>query len=202
MRPYPLVAVAFCMLGLQSFTPALADHGKSQRVNRELETWPADDFKLVDQHGKAFTAKQVLGRWTFIVLGDTRCAEPCTAPLSALAGMYQRIGAIQAIDNTQVLFLSFDPERDTPASLQKYLAPFDNRFIGATAPWPTLKRLADDLGVSARLPASPGTASADNHKYYGSVLLMEPDSTVRLEFLPPFDALLLTAEYLKTRVRQ
>jgi protein SCO1 len=202
MKQYPLIAVVFCILGLESFTPAQADHGRSQRVNREFEAWPVGDFKLVDQHGKAFTAEQVQGRWTFILLGDTRCAELCKAPLSALAGMYQRIGATKSIGNTQVLFLSFDPEGDTPALLQKYLAPFDNRFIGATGPWPTLKRMADDLGVSARLPASPGLVSASNKSYHGALLLMGPDGTVRGEFLPPFDVLLLTAEYLKTRARR
>jgi len=114
--------------------------------------------------------------------------------------MYQRIGGTKAITTTQVLFVSFDPQGDTPALLQKYLAPFDSRFIGATAPWQTLKRLADDLNMSARLPESP--VSAGNNSYHGSLLLMGPDGTVRGEFLPPFDVLLLTAEYLKTRARK
>lgn len=202
MKRYPLVAIAFCILGLAAIAPARAAHAETQGVDRALETWPVGEFALVDQHGKAFTEKHVQGRWTFILLGDTRCAEPCKAPLSALAGMYRRIGRTEAIKTTQVLFISLDPGRDSPELLQKYLAPFDDRFIGATGPWQTLKRLADDLGVSARLPASPEMVDASGKNYHGSLLLMGPDGAVRSEFLPPFDVLLLTSEYLKTRVRR
>jgi protein SCO1 len=202
MKRYPLVAVVFCVLGLEMITPAHADHGRSQQVNRAFEAWPVGDYTLTDHYGKTFTTRRVQGRWTFLLLGDTHCAERCKAPLSALAGMYERIGGTRAITTTQVLFISFDPQGDTPALLQKYLAPFDSRFIGATAPWQTLERLADDLGMSARLPASPEMVSAGNKSYHGSLLLMGPDGTVRSEFLPPFDILLLTAEYLKTRARR
>ena len=199
---YPLVAVVFCVLGLEMITPVHADHARLQQVNRAFEAWPVGDYALTDQYGKTFTTRRVQGRWTFILLGDTHCAERCKAPLSALAGMYQRIGGTKAITTTQVLFVSFDPQGDTPALLQKYLAPFDSRFIGATAPWQTLKRLADDLSMSARLPESPEMVSAGSKSYHGSLLLMGPDGTVRGEFLPPFDVLLLTAEYLKTRARK
>ena len=196
-----ILASALCILGLQSIVPVHAGHNESQRVNRMSEAWPVGDFTLVDQYGKAFTGKQMLARWSFIVLGNSHCAEPCTAVLTALTGMFKRIAETKPIETTQVLFVSFDPDRDSPALLQKYLAPFDKRFVGVTGSWHTLKQLAADLGVSARLPASPGIGNASDNKYNGSLLLMGPDGTVLSEFLPPFDVPLFTAEYLKTRVR-
>jgi protein SCO1/2 len=201
MMRYTVLATAFCILGLQSIVPARADHTESQRVKRMSEAWPVGDFTLVDQYGKAFTGKQMLARWSFIVLGNSHCAEPCKTALSALTGMFQRIAGTKPIETTQVLFVSLDPERDSPASLQRYLAPFDKRFVGVTGSWQTLKQLAADLGVSARLPTSPGIANASDNKYNGSLLLMGPDGTVLSEFLPPFDVSLFTAEDLKTRVR-
>lgn len=201
MKRYPLVAVAFCFLSLELIAPVDAGHTRTQRINRVSEAWPVSDFALIDQHGKAFTDKQVQGRWTFILLGDTHCAEPCKAALTALTGMYQRIATANAIKTTQVLFVSLDSERDRPALLQKYMEPFDNRFVGVTGSRQTLKRLVDDLGVSVRVPAAPGAGNARKNNYSGSLLLMGPDGTVRSEFLPPFDVLLLTAEYLKTRAR-
>jgi protein SCO1 len=201
MMRYTILATALCVLGLQSSMPVRADHTGSQRVSRVSEAWPVGDFTLVDQYGKAFTGKQMLARWSFIVLGNTHCAEPCKTVLTALTGMLQRIAGTKPIETTQVLFVSLDPERDSPASLQKYLAPFDKRFVGVTGSKQTLKQLAADLGMSARFPVSPGTATAGDNKYNGSLLLMGPDGTVLSEFLPPFDVSLLAAEYLKTRVR-
>jgi len=201
MVRYTILATAFCILGLQSVMPVHADHTESQRVNRVSEAWPVGDFTLVDQYGKAFTSKRMLARWSFIVLGNTRCAEPCKTALTALTGMFQRIAGTKPIQTTQVLFVSLDPERDSPASLQKYLAPFDKRFVGVTGSEQALKEFAADLGMSARFPTPPGTAAASDDKYNGSLLLMGPDGTVLSEFLPPFDVSLLTAEYLKTRVR-
>jgi cytochrome oxidase Cu insertion factor (SCO1/SenC/PrrC family) len=81
------------------------------------------------------------------------------------------------------------------------MEPFDKRFVGVTGSRQTLKRLVDDLSVSVRVAAAPGAGDVSKNSYSGSLLLMGPDGTVRSELLPPFDVLLLTAEYLKTRAR-
>jgi cytochrome oxidase Cu insertion factor (SCO1/SenC/PrrC family) len=91
--------------------------------------WPVDEFALIDQHGKPFTQKQLLGRWTFILLGDAECGEPCATALGALTGLRQRIAASQKVKTTQVLFVSVSQE--SPAQLRAYLAPYDAHFIGA-----------------------------------------------------------------------
>jgi protein SCO1/2 len=192
--------VIFYFLGLAAITPALAHHNEAQRVNRVTEGWPTDAFSLLDHHSKEFTQDRLRGRWTFVLLGDTHCAEPCVAALSALAGMCRRIAPTEALRTTQVLFISLDPERDTPTRLQKYLATFDERFIGATGSKQTLRRLVDDL--NAPTAAQAELVSSGNSGYSGSLLLIGPDGVVRAEFLPPFDMLRLTAEYLKTRARK
>jgi protein SCO1/2 len=195
-----LLAAIFCVPCLGAITEVRADHAETQHVSRLAAGWPIDAFTLVDQRGEPFTQQQLQGRWTFVLLGDVRCGEPCTSALSTLAGMYRRIARTEAMKTTQVLFISLDPERDTATQLRKYLAPFDDRFIGAIGSRQTLQRLTDDMGVSARVPAQPGAISAGSNDYSGSLLLIGPDGSVRSEFLPPFDVLLLTAEYLKTRV--
>jgi protein SCO1 len=197
-----LLAAIFCVPCLGAITEVRADHAETQRVNRVAAGWPIDAFALVDQRGEPFTQQQLQGRWTFVLLGDVRCGEPCTSALSTLAGMYRRIARTEAMKTTQVLFISLDPERDTATQLRKYLAPFDERFIGAIGSRQTLRRLTDDMAVSACVPAQPGSISAGSNNYSGSLLLIGPDGSVRSEFLPPFDLLLLTAEYLKTRVRR
>lgn len=199
-RPYAAaLALALC-LGIMS--GASARHGPFQPHDQSNAGWPIGALRLLDQHGQAFTEEHFLGRWTFVLLGDTRCGQRCAAPLAALAGMYQRIADTEALKTTQVLFVSFDAARDSPVVLRNYLARFDARFVGATGSPSTLQGLADDLGASlpdlthVRLPDAAG----DHHET--SLVLVGPDGAIRAEFLPPFTVELLTAAYLKTRLRR
>ena len=195
------IAIGLWLLAAGPILPALAHHGESQRVNLAAQGWPVDSFTLLDQYGKAFTQDHLQGQWTFVLFGDTHCAQPCTAALSALVAMHQRIAPTEAIKTTQVLFVSLDPARDTPEILRRYLAYFDERFIGTTGSRQALRRLTDDLGVSGPDRFRPASR-ADDTGYAGSLVLIGPDAVVRAELLPPFDPLLLTAEYLKTRARR
>ncbi len=195
------LATVVGVICLGSTLQGLANH-ESLSVTRVVAGWPIAAFTLTDLRGRTFTQEQLQGRWTFVLFGDTRCGEPCTATLAALSSMCRRIAGTEALKTTQVLFLSFDPERDTPAQLRQYLAPFDERFIGASGSWPTLQRLGDDLGVADRLPPGPGPVNAGGAGYRGTLMLIGPDGIVRAEFIPPFEVLRLTAEYLKTRSRR
>jgi protein SCO1 len=170
-----------------AYSPPLPAH---QRVDHTAAGWPVGAFTLTDHRGGAFTQEHLNGHWTFVMLGNSRCGEPCGAALEALAGLFRRIGKTQAIRTTQVALISMDSQGDTPARLARYLEPYDPRFIGATGPWSTLERLADDLGVSP--------TAAD---HVGSLWLIGPDGVVRVRFLPSHDVLLLTAEFLKIRAR-
>jgi protein SCO1 len=168
--------------------PALAHHAAQQAASRDLDGWPVGPFTLTDHDGRDFTDERLRGRWTFVLFGDTSsCAQPCGAALDALAGLCRRIAGTEAMKTTQILFVSLEPQHDTPARLREYLAAFDSRFIGATAAPAIVQRLADDLGG--------GAAPRDR----GSLLLLGPDATVRAEYRPPLDMLLLTSAYLRTR---
>jgi protein SCO1/2 len=183
------------VLGFGPFSPAF---GERQRVARINGGWPIDDFTLIDQHGKAFTLEHLRGRWTLVLFGDTRCGEHCTAALSALTGMCERIAPTQKLKTTQVLFVSLGA--DTPERLRQYLASFNERFIGASGPPATVARLADDLGVAETLPDLSEDSGTRPGDYPGVLSLVDPDGVVWGQFLPPFDVMLLTARYLKTRV--
>jgi len=188
-------AINLWLFAVGPILPALAHDGESQRVNLASQGWPVDSFTLVDQYGDAFTQERLQGQWTFVLFGDTHCGQPCTEALSSLVAMDQRIARAKAIKTTQVLFVSLDPQRDTPEVLRRYLTAFDDHFIGVSGSLQTLKGLTEELGAS--VPVS----GVDKTRYAGSLVLIGPDRVVRVELLPPFDPLLLTAEYLKTRAR-
>jgi protein SCO1/2 len=178
--------MAVALLAAATLPPAFAHHGGTQGVNRESAGWPVASFALVDHEGRPFTERRLKGRWTFVLFADTRCGARCDAPLEALAAMNRRIALADAIRTTQVLFVSLDPERDTPELLRRHLAAFDTRFVGATGSQASLRRLMDELDVSER----------------GALVLIGPDAVLRTELLPPYDPLLLTSEYLRTRSRR
>lgn len=192
-----LIAVS-CVLGL-ALVPAAGAPPEPQRVSRVNEGWPVADFTLVDQHGNPFTREQLLGRWTFVLVGDAQCAEPCSAALSAMAGMCERIARTQKLQTTQIVFVSV--AEDTPERLRQYLAPFGKRIVGATGAPEAVRELASDLGVEDLPPFVP-TAAASAGGYPGLLSLVDPDGIVWGQFLPPFDVQQLTARYLKTRVRR
>ena len=192
MKPSFHRGLATAALAAALAAPVLADHAEPQQIDRALEGWMVGDFTLVDQHGNAFTQEYLKDRWTFLLLGDTRCTDPCLAALSALAGMRQRIARTEIVKITQVLFVSLDPQRDSPERLRRYLAPYDSQFIGASGSRENLARLSEDLTPP---DAQPGARTSA-----GSLWLVGPDRYVRGEFLPPYDALQMTARFLKTRI--
>lgn len=175
----------------QVLFPVWSRHAPEQAARHELAGWALQSFALTDQDDRPFTQDKLRGRWTFVLLGDTRsCGPTCDAALVALAGLCQRLASTQKLRSTQVLFVSLDPRHDTPRRLRSHLAGYDPRFIGVTGPSATLRRLADDLGVNNGNPP----------RYTGSLLLVGPDATVRVEYTPPFDVPRLTAAYLRARL--
>jgi protein SCO1/2 len=188
---------ALATLSISSLVRAHAEPSTKQRTARINSGWPMDRFALTDQFGRPFTQDNLRGRWTFVLFGDARGNEPCTAALSALTGMCQRIARTQKVKSTQVVFVSL--VEDAPGQLRSYLAGFDERFVGASGPAGVTAHLADDLGVEAAATLVPGDAARGST--LSSVLaLVDPEGMVWGQYLPPFDVMLLTARYLKSRV--
>jgi protein SCO1/2 len=180
---------ALIVLSFGIAVPALGEPAGRQRTDRVNAGWPLDDFAVVDQHGHPFTRENLLGKWTFVVFGDTHCGEACTDSLTTLAGMRQRIAGTPKAKTTQVVFVSMGG--DSAAQLREYLGPIDKSFLGVTGERQTLAQLAEDLGIAQ--------ASAE---HAGAMALIHPDAVVWGQFLPPFEVTMLTARYLKTRGRR
>ena len=89
-------------------------------------------FTLVDQDGRAVDERVLQGKWTAIYFGFTYCPDFCPATLQVLKEAKQRLG--RRGDNLQVVLISVDPERDTPALLKTYLQneAFPEGTIGLT----------------------------------------------------------------------
>lgn len=88
-------------------------------------------FTLVDGDGATVTDKNFLGRWMLIYFGYTFCPDVCPTSLSVVAGAMDRLPA-QTADKLVPVFITVDPERDTPQVMKDYVSAFHPRMVGLT----------------------------------------------------------------------
>jgi protein SCO1/2 len=106
----------------------------------------AKDFALSDHNGQARTLKDFQGKVVVMFFGYTQCPDVCPTSLTELAAVKKLLGADG--DKLQGLFVTVDPERDTPEIMKSYMANFDPTFLALYAATPEkLAALAKDYKV-------------------------------------------------------
>ncbi|GGP26187.1 SCO family protein [Silvimonas amylolytica] len=88
------------------------------------------DFTLVDHHGKARRLADFQGKVVALFFGYTHCPDVCPLTMAEYAAVMKNLGNKAA--DVQVLFVSLDPERDTPTLLAQYVPAFNPTFVGLT----------------------------------------------------------------------
>jgi protein SCO1/2 len=88
------------------------------------------DFELTDHRGMVQTEEDFKGRWMLVFFGFTNCPDVCPTTLSEVAAVMEGLGDEAAM--VQPIFITIDPERDTPTALAEYVPVFDARIIGLT----------------------------------------------------------------------
>lgn len=126
-------------------------------------------FELQDQHGRVVNEQTFSGQWLLVFFGFTRCADVCPTTLVQIAKLLDGLGEQGA--RLQPLFISLDPERDTPEVLADYTAFFDERILGLTGSPEQIRQVADAYGVYVRKVPMGDTYMLD---HTGSVYLMNP----------------------------
>src|ERR1700681_1278945 len=132
------------------------------------------DFSLIDQQGRPFGSANLHSHWSMVFFGYTNCPDLCPTTLTTLAAMQKRLRAAKAPVLPQVIFVSVDAKRDTPAQMAKYVPYFDPGFIGLTAAdQPSIEAVAKQLGVSVIIePAAGGNYTVDHS---GALFVLGPD---------------------------
>ena len=147
------------------------------------------DFALVDDQGESFSLENLRGRWSLIFFGFTHCPDVCPSTLYDLKLVHEKLGQLNGATGAahQVLFVSVDPERDSPETLDQYLGHFHPDFIGVTGPGEQLTPLTMQLGIAYRIEEhEPGSTQYEvNHSV--SVLLTDPQGRLHGVFPAPHD---------------
>lgn len=105
----------------------------------------AQGFSLADHNGQLRTLKDFAGKVVVVFFGFTQCPDVCPTSMAELAEVKQMLGADG--DKLQAIFITVDPERDTPELLKAYMGNFDPSFLALRPTPEQLPQLAKDFKI-------------------------------------------------------
>jgi protein SCO1/2 len=135
------------------------------------------DFALTDPSGKTRTLADFRGKAVVVFFGYTQCPDVCPTTMSTLAETMKLLGA--DADRVQVVFITIDPERDTPALLAEYVPAFDKRFVGLSGDAAATERVAKEFKVIYQKQPGP-TPSTYTMDHSAGVFMFDPAGRLRL----------------------
>lgn len=171
MRPATVSAVFFLLLCLTGRTWALGG-----------------DFTLQDHDGEAYSLHDDRGKVVLIAFGYTYCPDVCPTALATVAAALNRLG--DRATRVRPLFISLDPQRDTPEHLKAYVRYFHPSLLGLTGDPAALKAVAKRYGVRYSF-VRHGDADAYTLDHSANLYIVDPAGKL-FRILPhglPVDAL-------------
>ncbi len=137
----------------------------------------AKDFAMPDHTGKMRTLADFKGKAVVVFFGYTRCPDVCPTTMAEMANVMQQLGPLA--EKVQVLFVTVDPERDTPELLSKYVPSFDPRFLGLVGDKAQTEKIAKDFRVFYQKAAGkePGSYTMD---HTAGSYIFDPQGRLRL----------------------
>ena len=138
-------------------------------------------FSLVDETGRPVTEASFAGRWMLVYFGFTYCPDVCPTELGAMASALDALGP--AADSVVPVFITIDPERDTPAAMADYVSRFHPRLKGLTG---TPEQIAEAARRYRVYYAKSRRAEAGDYlmDHSSFIYLVGPDGRVRSLFRP------------------
>jgi protein SCO1 len=159
---------------------------------------PIPEFRLLDQHARPFTRAALEDRWTVLFTGFASCPDICPTTLVTLASVDARVR--EAGGDLQVVFLSLDPERDTPELLAPYVEHFSPRFVGATGAVAEIDKLMAALGLAYLKVPYDGERYTIDHS--AALILVDPQGRAAAYFRPPLRADRIAADLIPLTARR
>jgi protein SCO1/2 len=161
--------------------------------------WPQprqlQEFNLTDHFKQPFNLERLEGKWTLLFFGYTHCPDVCPMALSVMQAVYASLEQSPEIkSNTQIVFVSVDPDRDPPERLAEYVAYFHKDFVGVTGVVAEIDDFAKQLSAGyVKEPADELGSYQVSHT--GSIYLIGPQKRVHGAFSPPHEPKTIVSQY-------
>ena len=182
----PVALIPFALLAALVAAGALWRLG-DLRAHDRVESVPTGEivtlggpFSLTDQNGIARTEKDYRGKYTLVFFGYTYCPDVCPTELQSISLALDKLGAVA--DAVQPLFVTVDPERDTPARLAEFVSSFHPKLVGLTGPLADIRKTAIAYRVFFAKHQVPATNYPVDHT--GFIYVVGKDGRF-LGYLPP-----------------
>ena len=141
-------------------------------------------FQLIDQNGKPFSDADLKGKWHLIFFGYTHCPDACPTALNEMSLALDRLGMKR--DEVGVVFITVDPERDTPDALKSYVQSFDAPIVALTGSPEAVAQAAKAYRVFyAKHPRPDGDYDMDHSAV---IYVMNPEGRFTATFTPDSSA--------------
>jgi len=141
-------------------------------------------FQLIDQNGKPFSDANLKGKWHLIFFGYTHCPDACPTALNEMSLALDRLGIKR--DEVGVVFITVDPERDTPDVLKSYVQSFDAPIAALTGSPEAVAQAAKAYRVFyAKHPRADGDYDMDHSAV---IYVMNPEGRFTATFTPDSSA--------------
>jgi protein SCO1 len=174
---------AFLLVGAVAAGVFLFSKPDAFRGTTYAEPYPvAPEIQLIRAGGTNFRLSEMRGKIVALFFGYTSCPDVCPTTMAELKQALDKVGA--RADQVQVLFVTVDPQRDTPEKVQEYVNHFNSDFIGLSGPEPDLAKVWSEYGVFRQIV--DGTSAAGYIvDHTARVTLIDQQGNLRVSF--PFD---------------
>ena len=154
------------------------------------------DFSFYSADKTEFTKSDLIGKWTLMYFGFTRCPDECPTTMYQMSKLIKVLREKEfPLEDKQWVLVSIDPERDTPEVIDKYAKGFDENFIGIVNIRPMLLSLATQLSVNNVMPSSESIDHSHLDNHVNNIILLNPAGEFAGIFRPPFDVSRLSLTY-------
>lgn len=137
-------------------------------------------FTLTDHTGKRVTDQDYKGRYMLVLFGFTFCPDVCPSGLQVMSAALDKLGS--KATRVTPLFISIDPERDTPEVLAKYVPSFHPRLVGLTGTLPEIDAVARAYRVYYKKAKDEKSTAAYTMDHSALIYLMGPDGSYVTHF--------------------
>lgn len=138
----------------------------------------APDFTLTDSKGSLYRLSDQRGDAVVLFFGYTSCPDVCPTTLAHFRQVKKELG--EEAEGVQFVFVSVDPERDTPERLAAYVSAFDPEFVGLTGSRPELEAVWREYGIYVERVETPGSAAGYFVNHTSASFVIDPQGNLRL----------------------
>ncbi len=152
------------------------------------------EFSLLDVDGAPIDQSVFSGKWSVVFFGFTHCPDVCPITLTVMKDVVKQLESVD-VPQPQTVFVSVDPNRDTPEVMKRYIGYFNPEFVGVTGELNEVHKFTKSLGIVTAFTAREDDPTQYDVDHTASMLLIDPEQRVRAKLSAPHTADSIVSDY-------